>query len=96
MPVHTGPPPPAPVPAWPPALAPDAPYKLGDEVIITGDFKLNSPHSERNSEGLIVYKSMKNVTAGWESPPMDPNAAPPPAEGEKLSPEDIVKQKRPG
>lgn len=70
-------------------------YKLGDEVLITGDFKLNSPHSERNSEGLIVYKSMKNVTQGWESPPPDPNA-PKPGEGEKLSPEDIVKQKKPG
>jgi hypothetical protein len=77
------------------------PYNVGDEVEITGDFKTSSPHSERNSEGLLVYKKMKNTTAGYESPP--PVDAPPgaggatgatPAPGAKLSPEDMVKQNK--
>ena len=38
------------------------PYTVGDEVTITGSFKMSSPHSERNSDGLLVYKKMKNVT----------------------------------
>jgi hypothetical protein len=57
------------------------PYKVGDEMIVTGDFRLASPHSERNSEGLIVYKKIKNVTQNWETPapnPMAPPAAPTP------------------
>jgi hypothetical protein len=74
------------------------PYNVGDEVIITGKFSTSSPHSERNSDGLLVYTKMKNVTAGYESPP--PVEPPPgaggatgaPAPGAKLSPEDMVKQ----
>ncbi len=74
------------------------PYKVGDQVEVTGTFKLASPHSERNSDGLLVYKKMKNVTQGWESPVIDPallapaggTGAPPP--GGRLSPEDLVKQ----
>ncbi|HUS32055.1 MAG TPA: hypothetical protein VMZ53_26325 [Kofleriaceae bacterium] len=73
------------------------PYAVGDEVVITGTFKTSSPHSERNSDGLIVYKSMKNVTQAYESPaPVEmPGAtgagAPPP--GALPSPEDLVKKK---
>jgi hypothetical protein len=56
------------------------PYKQGDEIVVTGEFRLASPHSERNTDGLLVYKSLKNATQGWESPPLDPkdprNAAP--------------------
>lgn len=79
------------------------PYAVGDEVIINGKFSTSSPHSERNSDGLIVYKTMKNVTQGYESPPLvepPPGSAPPagaggpPAPGAKLSPEDLVKQKK--
>jgi hypothetical protein len=78
------------------------PYTVGDEVVITGDFKTSSPHSERNSDGLLVYKKMKNTTAGYESPPpkeLPPGAEPAggagaaPAPGAKLSPEDLVKKK---
>lgn len=77
------------------------PYNVGDEVEITGSFKTSSPHSERNSDGLVVYKKMKNVTQNWETPEIElPEGAaqggagaPPPA-GAKLSPEDIVKQKK--
>jgi hypothetical protein len=73
------------------------PYNVGDEVVITGTFKTSSPHSERNSDGLIVYKSMKNITQNYESPPtpdMPPGAtgSAPPA-GALPSPEDLVKKK---
>jgi hypothetical protein len=72
------------------------PYAVGDEVEITGTWKLSSPHSERNSDGLLVFKKMKNVTQAWESPAPGPEAAgtptTPPA-GSKPSPEDLVKKK---
>jgi hypothetical protein len=79
------------------------PYAVGDEVVITGTFKMSSPHSERNSDGLLVYKKMKNVTQNnWETPDLPPppgagsaaGGAPsaPPA-GAKASPEDLVKNK---
>jgi len=79
------------------------PYAVGDQVEITGSFKLSSPHSERNSDGLVVYKKMTNITQGWESPAPDPTLAPaagaapatPPAGG-RLSPEDMVKQSKGG
>jgi hypothetical protein len=46
------------------------PYKVGDEMVVTGRFVLSSPHSERNSDGLIVYEKLRNVTQGnWETPP---------------------------
>jgi hypothetical protein len=57
------------------------PYKPGDEMTVTGEFRLASPHSERNTEGLLVYKSLKNATQSWETPPPNPNDprnAPPP------------------
>jgi len=81
------------------------PYKVGDQVEVTGKFSLSSPHSERNSEGLIVYKKMKNVTQNnWESPDIQPPPAPPggptgaapagpPPPGTKASPEQVVKDK---
>jgi len=56
-------------------------YKVGDTVTITGSFKLSSPHSERNSDGLLVYKVMKNETQAWDSPPPPvetPDGAKPP------------------
>jgi hypothetical protein len=68
------------------------PYKVGDEVEITGAWKLSSPHSERNSDGLLVYKKMKNVTQNWESPEPKPGAAAAGAPaGAKPSPEDVAK-----
>ncbi len=71
-------------------------YQVGDQVEVTGTWKLSSPHSERNSDGLLVYKKMKNITQAWESPPpgeLPPGAAgaTPPA-GAKPSPEDLVKK----
>jgi hypothetical protein len=57
------------------------PYKVGDEMVVTGTFALSSPHSERNSDGLLVYKKLRNVTQSWETPAEVPGAAPelPPA-----------------
>ena len=62
------------------------PYKVGDKVSITGSFKLSSPHSERSSDGLLVYKKMTNETQTWTSPDLPPPPAPatgptPPAKG---------------
>jgi hypothetical protein len=76
------------------------PYAVGDQVSITGMFRTSSPHSERNSDGLLVYKKMKNITQNWETPDVPlPEGAPgmgagatPPA-GAKPSPEDLVKKK---
>jgi hypothetical protein len=63
------------------------PYKVGDEMIVTGDFRLSSPHSERNSEGLIVYKKLKNVTQGnWETPAPAPGAPTAPPAPTKAAP----------
>ena len=76
------------------------PYQVGDVVEIVGSWKMASPHSERNSDGLLVFKKMKNITQNWETPPLDPTAVPPagtgPAPGERLSPQDIVDQKKKG
>lgn len=66
-------------------------YDVGDEVEITGSWKLASPHGESNSEGLLVYKKMKNVTKNWDAPEPPPETAP--AGDAKLSPENMVKQK---
>ena len=58
------------------------PYAVGDEVTITGSFKMSSPHSERNSDGLVVYKKMKNITQTWETPDLPPaGSGAPPAGG---------------
>jgi hypothetical protein len=68
------------------------PYKVGDEVEITGTWRLTSPHSERNSDGLLVYKRIKNVTQNWESPVIEPKpgqAAP--SSPTKPSPQDVVR-----
>lgn len=54
------------------------PYKLGDEVIVTGEWKVTSPHGEKNSDGLLVYKTMKNITQNWTEPSPKPGAAPGP------------------
>lgn len=68
------------------------PYKVGDQVEITGTWKLSSPHSERNSDGLLVYKKMKNVTQTWESPVVEvkPGADGTPTGPAKPSPQDVA------
>jgi hypothetical protein len=72
-------------------------YKVGDQIEVTGVWKMSSPHSERNSDGLLVYRKMKNVTQNWESPaPAEGGAAKATGTPEKPSPEDIVKKKGAG
>jgi hypothetical protein len=68
------------------------PYKVGDQVEITGTWKLSSPHSERNSDGLLVYKKMRNVTQAWESPVIvpKPGAQGTPSGPGKPSPKELV------
>lgn len=68
------------------------PYKVGDQVEITGTWRLTSPHSERNSDGLLVFKHMKNVTQNWESPVVEPRpgAQGSPSGPAKPSPQDVV------
>jgi len=70
--------------AWPAV----PPYKVGDEVEVTGDWKLTSPHGERNSEGLLIYKSMHNITQDWTTPPPKdiPGGAPAEAPATKRPP----------
>ncbi len=70
------------------------PYNVGDEVVITGKFSTSSPHSERNSDGLIVFKKMKNTTQGYESPAAEPLPEGATAPGTKIAPDDLVNQKK--
>lgn len=75
-------------------------YAVGDTVTVTGKFSLSSEHSEHNSDGLVIFKKMKNETQNYETPPFDPTAPVPggdpnaaAAAGAKPSPEDITKKK---
>lgn len=70
------------------------PYQIGDEVEVTGTWKLSSPHSEHNSDGLLVYKRMKNITQNWESPAVEPrpDAQGSPSDPARPSPQDLVNQ----
>lgn len=36
-------------------------YKVGDYVVVTGDFKIRSPHNEANSDGLIVFEKIEKA-----------------------------------
>ncbi|MCE9576394.1 MAG: hypothetical protein K8W52_24815 [Deltaproteobacteria bacterium] len=62
------------------------PVALGDEVVVTGSWKQSSPHGERNSDGLLVYKSLKNITQNWEEPAPKPGAGPGPDDAMGLPP----------
>ncbi len=44
------------------------PYKVGDEVVATGQWLHSSPHGESNTEGLLVYTALNNITQAWVSP----------------------------
>ena len=45
------------------------PYKVGDEMIITGTWAISAPSGQGSSDGLLVYKEAQNVTQSWTSPP---------------------------
>jgi hypothetical protein len=49
---------------WPPVPV----YAVGDEVLVTGKWATSSPHGEGNTDGLLIYKSMKNVTQNVDTP----------------------------
>ncbi len=55
-------------------------FKLGDQIIVSGNWALTSPKGFRNSDGLLVFGSMENVSTGVAGTPV-PGAAPaaPPA-----------------
>lgn len=59
--------------AWPAV----PPYDVGDEVVVAGPWVVSAPHGDSDTNGLLVYKTIKNVTKNWETPPPDPNALPP-------------------
>lgn len=45
------------------ALAALPVFKVGDEVLVTGKWQLRSPKGFQNSDGLLTYASMENLTA---------------------------------
>ena len=38
-------------------------FQVGDEVVVTGTWALQSPHGFRNEDGLLVFGSMENLSA---------------------------------
>ena len=48
------------------ALAALPEFKVGDEVMVTGQWSLRSPKGFHNSEGLLTYGSMVNLTVPVE------------------------------
>lgn len=46
---------------------PVPPLKIGDEVIVTGDWKQRAPHGDSDMDGLLVYKTLQNVTQQWST-----------------------------
>jgi hypothetical protein len=67
-------------------------YEVGDQVEIVGTWKLASAHGDRNSDGLLIYKKMKNITKNWDAPEPPPEPAATDSGDAKVSPEDMVKQ----
>jgi hypothetical protein len=39
------------------------PHKVGDQVVVTGRWALTSPKGFRNSDGLLIYSAMDNLSA---------------------------------
>jgi hypothetical protein len=35
--------------------------RVGDYVVVTGEFKLSSPHNERHSDGLVVFQAIESA-----------------------------------
>jgi len=46
---------------------------VGDYVLVTGKYALSSPHSERNSDGLLVYGKLDHVAPSSPPPPPPPS-----------------------
>ena len=68
------------------------PYQVGDQVEVVGTWALESTHHDRNSEGLLVFKRMKNVTQSWESPVVEgkPDMGGTPTGPGKPSPRELI------
>lgn len=43
-------------------------FKVGDYVVVTGDFKIRSPHNEANSEGLVVFEKIEPAKPAKKTP----------------------------
>jgi hypothetical protein len=59
--------------AWPPVPV----YAVGDEVVVTGKWATTSPHGEGNTEGLLIYSSMNNITQNVNTPAAAADGLPP-------------------
>jgi hypothetical protein len=46
---------------------PVPPLQVGDEVVVTGNWKQRAPHGDADMEGLLVYQGMKNLSQTWET-----------------------------
>jgi hypothetical protein len=47
---------------------PVPPLKVGDEVVVKGDWKQRAPRGDSDMDGLLVYKSLVNSTQnGWST-----------------------------
>lgn len=67
------------------------PFKLGDQVVVTGMWELTSPLGFKNSNGLLIFKAMENLTTP-SAPPEGAAATPtPPPEQRVKSPEELTK-----
>lgn len=49
------------------ALAALPDFKVGDEVVVTGMWELKSPKGFQNSDGLLIYGSMVNLSSPEDS-----------------------------
>jgi hypothetical protein len=67
---------------WPPVPV----YTAGDEVVVTGRWATNAPKGQSNTNGLLVYKSMKNITQGVETAAATPPPDMPPPGGRQPPP----------
>lgn len=43
--------------------------EVGDEVIVKGEWKITSPRGFANSDGLLVFKELENLTTPYEEDP---------------------------
>jgi hypothetical protein len=46
---------------------PVPPIKVGDEVVVIGDWKQRAPHGDSDMDGLLVYKTLTDNTSGWST-----------------------------
>jgi hypothetical protein len=51
---------------------PVPPLKVGDQVIVVGDWKQRAPHGDSDMDGLLVYKTLTNASM---TPPWSTDAA---------------------